>query len=73
MYQKNLCNGRTYQNLQKRAKRKGKASELIKINGTTLRLWVIDKANDQQEPFIYILTNYWTREKCLIYTDYAGK
>jgi hypothetical protein len=35
---------------------------LIKINGTTLRLWVIDKANDQQEPFIYILTKYyWTK------------
>jgi hypothetical protein len=36
-YQQNLCNGRTYKSLQKRAKSKGKASELIKINSTTLR------------------------------------
>lgn len=57
MYQENLCNGRTYQRLQKRAKRKGKASELIEMNGITLRVWVISKENDQKEPFIYILTN----------------
>jgi len=57
MYQKNLCNGRSYESLQKRAKRKGKASELIKIKDTTFRLWLIDKKNDPKEPFIYILTN----------------
>ena len=57
MYQKNLCSGRSYESLLKRAKRKGKASELITIKDTTFRLWVIHKENDQKEPFIYILTN----------------
>lgn len=56
MYQKNLCNGCTYKSLQKRAKSKGKAFELIKIKGTTLRLWVIGKENDQQGSF-YLYTN----------------
>lgn len=64
MFKNNLLKGRSYTFLQKRALKKGKASELIQIEELSFRLWVIHKPNTKtKEPFIYILTNILDKKK----------
>lgn len=64
MFKNNLLNGRSYASLQKRAIKKGKASELVQIEDLLFRLWVIHKQNDdQKEPFVYILINVVDKTK----------
>jgi hypothetical protein len=58
MYKKNLLNFRTYEALEKRALKKGRASSLIKIEDQIFRLWIVkNDKDDKKEPLIYILTN----------------
>ncbi len=58
MYKNNLLNNRTYESLEKRALKKGKASSLVKIESQTFRLWIIkNDKEDKKEPLIHILTN----------------
>jgi hypothetical protein len=57
-YKANLIGNRTYENLQKRAIKKGKASSIILIEGIKFRLWVVKNASKtDNEPLIYILTS----------------
>lgn len=57
-YRDNLIGNKTYNSLQKRAIKKGKASAIVQINGLQFRLWVVKNATKSNtEPLIYILTS----------------
>lgn len=57
-YKANLIGNRSYDQLQKRALKKGKSSSLIIVNDLKYRLWVVKNAtNDPSEPLVFILTN----------------
>ncbi|MCY7358069.1 MAG: transposase [Rudanella sp.] len=56
-YKHQLVGNRHYETLEKRARKKGKASALIVIDGFRFRLWIVKNANrTDKEPLIYILT-----------------
>lgn len=57
-YKNSLVGNRTYDYLQKRAIKKGKASALVLIDGLQFRLWIVKNAiKNDREPLIYILTS----------------
>ena len=56
-YKHHLSGNRSYQSLEKRAIKKGKASSIVVINDLEFRLWIVKNAiKDDKEPLIYILT-----------------
>ena len=56
-YKHQLVGNRHYETLEKRARKKGKASALIVIDGFRFRLWIVKNANrTDKESLIYILT-----------------
>lgn len=62
MYKNNLTGNLSYNQLQKRAFKKGQASGLVQVEGQLFRLWIIKKIEtDSKEPLIYILTNILTK------------
>ena len=54
-YKTHLLSHILYNNLEKRALKKGEASSLVAINGFIFRLWIL-KTDNRHEPLIYILT-----------------
>jgi hypothetical protein len=49
---------KSYETLERKALRRGKATSIVIIEGLKFRLWVVRNANkSEQEPLIYILTN----------------
>jgi Transposase DDE domain len=57
-YKKHLKGGRSYEQLEQRAQKKGKASALILIEGREYRLWVLKNASkSEEEALIYLLSS----------------